>query len=36
MKNYILVHDAWGGAWEFADVMNLLSTDGRKVTGLSV
>jgi len=36
MKNYILVHGAWGGAWEFADVVNLLSTDGSKVTALDL
>ena len=36
MKNYILVHGAWGGAWEFADVVNLLSADGSKVTALDL
>ncbi|MFT7186438.1 MAG: pimeloyl-ACP methyl ester carboxylesterase [Pseudohongiellaceae bacterium] len=36
MSNYILVHGAWGGAWEFADVVNLLSTDGNKVTALDL
>jgi pimeloyl-ACP methyl ester carboxylesterase len=36
VSNYILVHGAWGGAWEFADVVNLLSTDGNKVTALDL
>jgi len=36
MRNYILVHGAWGGAWEFEDVANLLSTDGSKVTALDL
>jgi len=36
MSNYILVHGAWGGAWEFADLVNLLSTEGNKVTALDL
>jgi len=36
MSNYILVHGAWGGAWEFADLVKLLSTNGNKVTALDL
>lgn len=36
MSNYILVHGAWGGAWEFTDVINLLSNDNHKVTALDL
>jgi len=36
MSNYILVHGAWGGAWEFADLIKLLSTNGNKVTALDL
>ncbi len=31
MKNYVLVHGAWGGAWEFEEVIKLLSADGSNV-----
>ena len=36
MKNYILVHGAWGGAWEFAELSKLLAEDGSKVTALDL
>jgi len=36
MSNIILVHGAWGGAWEFSDVVNLLSNDSNKVTALDL
>ena len=31
IKNYVLVHGAWGSAWEFEDVTKLLSADGSNV-----
>lgn len=36
MSNIILVHGAWGSAWEFSDVVNLLSSDSNKVTALDL
>ncbi|MBV1919246.1 MAG: alpha/beta hydrolase, partial [Pseudomonadales bacterium] len=36
MSNIILVHGAWGGAWEFSDVVNLLSNDRNKITALDL
>ena len=36
MKNYILVHGAWGGAWEFSELSKLLAEDGSKVTALDL
>jgi len=36
MKNYILVHGAWGGAWEFSDLINLLTQDDVKVTAVDL
>lgn len=31
MNTYILIHGAWGGAWEFEDVIKQLSADGSRV-----
>ncbi len=36
MSNIILIHGAWGGAWEFLDVVNLLSNNSNKVTALDL
>ena len=36
MKNYVLVHGAWGGAWEFKAVVNLLSADGSNVIAVDL
>ncbi len=36
MKNYVLVHGAWGGAWEFKKVAEFLSVDGNKVTAVDL
>lgn len=36
MKNYILVHGAWGGAWEFNKVVKLLSADGSNVIAVDL
>ncbi len=36
MKNYLLIHGAWGGAWEFEDVSKRLSNDGSKVTTIDL
>lgn len=36
MKNFILVHGAWGGAWEFADVKKLLSINGNKASAIDL
>jgi len=36
MKNYILVHGAWGGAWEFSKVIELLSADRSKVIAVDL
>lgn len=36
MKNYVLVHGAWGAAWEFEDVKQLLSADGSIVHTLDL
>ena len=35
-KTYILVHGAWGAAWEFEEVKNLLSKDGSTVHALDL
>jgi pimeloyl-ACP methyl ester carboxylesterase len=36
MKNYILVHGAWGNAQEFDAVVKLLSEDGSRVTAIDL
>lgn len=36
MKNYLLVHGAWGAAWEFNKVIELLSNDGHNVIALDL
>lgn len=36
MNNYVLVHGAWGGAWEFNALAKLLSANGSKVTALDL
>lgn len=36
MKNYVLVHGAWGAAWEFNQVIELLSIGGSTVTALDL
>lgn len=36
MKNYLLIHGAWGAAWEFEKVSELLSADGSKVTAIDL
>ncbi len=36
MKNYLLVHGAWGNAAEFDEVVKLLSTDGSLVTAIDL
>lgn len=35
-KTYILIHGAWGAAWEFDDVKELLSKDGSTVHALDL
>jgi len=36
MKNYLLVHGAWGNAKEFDEVVTLLSANGNKVTAIDL
>ena len=36
MKNYLLIHGAWGAAWEFDKVTELLSSDGHYVIALDL
>jgi pimeloyl-ACP methyl ester carboxylesterase len=36
MKNYVLVHGAWGGAWEFEELSTLLAADGSKVVAVDL
>lgn len=36
MKNYVLIHGAWGAAWEFNQVVEKLSGDGRNVIALDL
>lgn len=36
MKNYVLVHGAWGGAWEFETVVKLLSADDSNVLAVDL
>ncbi|MFT6051058.1 MAG: pimeloyl-ACP methyl ester carboxylesterase [Halioglobus sp.] len=36
MKNYLLIHGAWGAAWEFNKVAELLSNDGHNVIALDL
>lgn len=36
MKNYLLIHGAWGAAWEFNKVTELLSNDGHNVVALDL
>jgi pimeloyl-ACP methyl ester carboxylesterase len=36
MKNYLLVHGAWGAAWEFDKVSELLSNEGNNVIAIDL
>jgi pimeloyl-ACP methyl ester carboxylesterase len=36
MKNYVLIHGAWGAAWEFDNVAELLSNEGHHVVALDL
>jgi pimeloyl-ACP methyl ester carboxylesterase len=36
MKNYVLIHGAWGAAWEFNKVSELLSNDGDNVVAVDL
>ncbi len=36
MKNYLLIHGAWGAAWEFNNVAELLSSEGHNVIALDL
>ena len=36
MKNYLLIHGAWGGAWEFNEVVQHLSADGSNVKAIDL
>jgi len=36
MKHFVLVHGAWGGAWEFAELATLLAADGSQVTAVDL
>lgn len=36
MKNYLLVHGAWGAAWEFDKVSELLSNEGHNVIAIDL
>lgn len=36
MKHYLLIHGAWGAAWEFNKVAKLLETDGSMVTAINL
>jgi pimeloyl-ACP methyl ester carboxylesterase len=36
MKNYLLIHGAWGAAWEFNKVKTLLSNEGHNVIALDL
>jgi pimeloyl-ACP methyl ester carboxylesterase len=36
MKHYVLVHGAWGGAWEFAELSRLLAADGSLVIAVDL
>ena len=36
MKNYLLVHGAWGGAWEFDKLKPLLELDGSRVVAINL
>lgn len=36
MKNYLLIHGAWGAAWEFNKVAELLASDGSNVMALDL
>jgi pimeloyl-ACP methyl ester carboxylesterase len=36
MKNYLLVHGAWGAAAEFDEVVKLLSDDGSRITSIDL
>lgn len=36
MKNYLLIHGAWGAAWEFDKVAELLSNEGHNVIALDL
>lgn len=36
MKNYLLIHGAWGAAWEFNKVAELLSSEGHNVIALDL
>ena len=36
MKHYVLVHGAWGGAWEFEEMVTLLAADGSNVIAVDL
>ena len=36
MKHYVLVHGAWGGAWEFEELSALLAADGSIVVAVDL
>lgn len=36
MKNYVLIHGAWGAAWEFDKVSESLSNDGHNVVAVDL
>ncbi len=36
MKHYVLVHGAWGGAWEFEELGALLAADGSNVVAVDL
>lgn len=36
MKTYVVVHGAWGGAWEFDQVSQILSNDENKVIAIDL
>lgn len=36
MKHYVLVHGAWGGAWEFEELSALLAADGSNVVAVDL
>jgi len=36
MKHYLLIHGAWGAAWEFNNVAKILASDGSNVTAIDL
>jgi pimeloyl-ACP methyl ester carboxylesterase len=36
MKNYVLIHGAWGGSWEYNKIAESLSKDGHNVIALDL